>query len=331
MIQAHTASATQEFSFAQSGFDFGDAAPVFRASPVGTWRETEYTFHEHTARFRSAVNAVSNLSGFEHGLFQDALNAQIEEHAAQVEWCKYLGSDEEYTLWPSKVRYEASDAEKIFSYCQDNRNNSTASKEFKVKGDGFGGRSAGIHIKGVGSIVVQFFKDAGGHSVRFCVERATHFLDSYRDDFERVYCDQLVWEGAYSAQTIAEAGNKIASVKTFNVGGREYVNKSISWKSGLCECDAYAICAASEWQGDTFTYQALIKAFDDGSMGRGDSRGLLVKVRGVLCVLEKYVQFYDDQPRTAPIHIASTEEDEIEDEPTFNDFDTEDEDELEFA
>lgn len=319
--------------FAQAGFDFGDETPAFRAAPYGTWNTKSYTFQGYTERFALAQSNLASLTGLEHAVFEDALQSAIEEHAKQVAWCNYSESDTEYSLWGSKIDHQASDIESIIAHCRKSMGRTNSRAEYKVTEDVRGMICAGMYVPGVGSVVVsKWTRNDGGHSMSYTLDRDTHFLECYLDSAERVYCNQLVWEPAYAAQAICESGDKIASVKTFTMDGRRYVHKGATWGRDMAECTAYSICLASEWKGDTFTYKTLTKAWDDGTMGRGDSRGLLVRVQGTLCVLEKYVYVYDDQPRTAPIYSGAEEEDE---EPLFDEHDEQeehdDEEALEFA
>ncbi|MYM92492.1 hypothetical protein [Duganella vulcania] len=297
----------------QFGFDFSDAAPVLGAMPEGTWCDKAYTETEFAERFGRARSFLAQLQGIEHAIFQLTLGAALAEHADQMSRRKKIDEkDQGYTLRSRRAQCGDELVLEFIAYCKNKAATNSKGVECKVT-DTADETSAGLYYEGIGSVVAHWYKRPGSSAVFFAFDRDTHFLDGYRDAFEAIYCDQLVWEPAYCANAIAESGEKIASVRTFKVGAREYVNKGAHWCKDYAQCLAYSIVPAVQWQGDTFNYKSLIQAFDKGAKERGDCRGLLVRVRGQLCVLEKFVSVYDDKPRTAPIGFGvSSEEDDDE-------------------
>ncbi|UUZ66348.1 hypothetical protein LP417_35650 (plasmid) [Polaromonas sp. P1-6] len=104
--------------------------------------------------------------------------------------------------------------------------------------------------------------------------------------------------------------NGIASLPTFTVAGREYVQLGGMHSQSRREGDAWLVGALSDWTGPTFeSYTSHIAAYNAGTVERGDNRGVLVKVRGLVCVLVSPALVYDDNAADAVI-AADEEEDE---------------------
>ncbi|MBX9849089.1 MAG: hypothetical protein K2X64_07315 [Rhodocyclaceae bacterium] len=297
----------------QFGFDFGDAAPVLRAMPEGTWLEKLYSEQEYLDRFARAQAYAHTLDGVLQSAFSLTVSVSVAEHERQMAWRKKSDdADPHYSLWHGRVPVDRDMVRQFIAHCQKMVNKSKGGPEYKVI-DTPHSIEAGVYFPGIGSVVAQLWKRMNSFSLAFNLDRDHYFLESYRDHFESLYCDQLVWEPAYAAQTLAESNDKIVSVRTFKLGGREYVHKGASHGNGYSECDAYSIVPKSQWAGDTYTYRSMIDAFNNGTKERGDCRGLVVRVRGALCVLEKFVLVYDDQPRAAPFGSCQEDEEDPDD------------------
>lgn len=328
----------------QIGFDFGDDGQAYRLDADGTWSPLARVFADHAARMSAAQAALAKLNGIPQVVFATVLEAQIHEYKRQVKHCQYdERPTDAHTLWGCGVKLSGAECESIIAHCVANAGTCGDGVEYKVRQSRSSWSSsvdleAGMFAPGVGSVVVGKFKhaDEWNYSVSFnLAERDSHFLANYMDDVDYAYCSEAVWGPAYSAQLIAEAHTKIPSVRTFKYGGREYVNTgACHGRNHYSQCKAWSIVSAEEWKGDTFTYAEITAAWDRGAAERGDDRGLLVRVRGVLCVLEKPLIVYDDQPRELILSTDDGEEEEIED---FNeiegqsDFEAEDEMEMEYS
>lgn len=299
----------------QIGFDFGDSKPAFRAEPIGTWKEMALPFKAQLKRFDLALATLPTLEGLPHAVFEDALTAAIAEHAAQVKHCKYDADERSYTLWTAKLKYIAADIAKVIEHCRQNQSISGASVEYKVKPCNRGDVVAGMHAKDVGSVIAVMWAPRGSdteprYSLRFVPGRDSFFRESYDDGAESARIPESVWSRAYAAQTLAESGNKVPNVRTFVFRGREYVNTGGLYSGNYRQCHAWAITSAADWEGDTFTYNEMIKAYEDGRLQRGDHRGQLVRVRGQICVLESHLVAFDDDASTAHVMFHSGEEQE---------------------
>jgi hypothetical protein len=148
-----------------------------------------------------------------------------------------------------------------------------------------------VHVPGVGTLELRRWTEYDGMTATYAPWRTTTMLPSYRD-CPRVALPYAVWRGAVSVQALAEASDGIASVRTFAHGGRDYTITGVLYGRQM-EADAWAIVPRQFWSGTTYTRDELHAAYDAGDIERGNHRGHLVKVRGLVCVLEAMSLFHD--------------------------------------
>ncbi len=74
----------------------------------------------------------------------------------------------------------------------------------------------------------------------------------------------------------------------------------------------WSVCLLADWTGPTYNYETQNKAVNDGRIQRSDRRGLIVRVRGQLCVLEAAACFYDDVAKDTTINFRSDDTDQNE-------------------
>jgi hypothetical protein len=86
------------------------------------------------------------------------------------------------------------------------------------------------------------------------------------------------------------------------------------------ECTAWTYCARADWRGPTYSYSTVCRAWDEGRKERGDESGLIVKIKGQLCVLQSVATIYDDNvPRDHhQSRSAATDEQDEDELPEFN-------------
>lgn len=318
----------------QIGFDFGDVTPAYRLAADYTWKERPRTLQEHSVRLVKAQDALSSIVGLPHAVFSDTLQSVVQKHIKQVEWCGYdtHRADAVYELWGHEVSFTPAEYETLIAHCIANDGRTVDGVEYKVRARPSWWSteidvSVGMYVANVGSIVMSrnYSRNGTWYNLSFrLIERHAHFMETYMDDAEYAYCSEAVWGPAYSAQIISENASKIPSVRTFKFQGREYTNTGGSHCGNHSQCSAWSIVSTADWNGETYSYDQLVKAWDRGAAQRGDMRGLLVRVRGQLCVLEKPMRVYDDQPRE--IVFASADDEE---ESNGDDFDQGDADEEE--
>jgi hypothetical protein len=311
----------------QIGFDFCDATPAYHLGADWTWTKQPRRRSEHMARLANSLEGLSQLVGVPHELFSKVLDSVFAEHERQVKWCAYDRNDDcLYDLWGHGMKLTAAEYDSLIMHTMKHDGMTIGGVEYKVRTRPSSWSNemdvtVAIHARGIGSVRIGRYwgKDGTWHSMGFThIERDPLFLEGYRDGAAHAYCSEAVWAPAYSAQLIAEAHKKIPSVRTFKFGGREYVNTGARHCGDYSACSAWAITPVEDWTGDTFSYAELTQAWDRGAAERGDERGLLVRVRGQLCVLESYMTVYDDQPRqilaVQSDQDADVDEDELDDE-----------------
>ena len=276
----------------QSGFQFDNQTLPHFAQAKGTWLQPQFTREEYFSLFDIAQNILADKKDIAGKLFKYALSECIANHDAQISQVNPQGI---YQLWGLRLDdVSKTDLMLFYYHCVAMQNVKGSGAEYKVVND-LKHVEVGMHIPGLGSLKAYFKKSGEWQNLTYTITRSTFFLDSYHDDIESIYAPYRVWESAYCAQVLAESGNKYASVKTFSIGGKRFVNKGTSSSKNWHECTAYSLLPLDLWKGDTFTYSTIIRAYDEGCLQRGDSRGLVVRVKGELCVLDRFYRVYDDK------------------------------------
>ncbi|MDO8336535.1 MAG: hypothetical protein Q7T74_07200 [Candidatus Saccharibacteria bacterium] len=295
----------------QNGFDFTDDIQGYAAQPKGTWLAKEHTTQEYLAAFSRAQRLLLSMAGIGRLLFSRGLGAASAEHQHQLAHCEH-SETERYRLWHSKFACTGEEYSRFVSHCIKFQDTQFEGISYKVR-QFLQGVKVGIYVEGVGSLVTYCLhekKEGRDGHITYTPERDDFFLNSYLDAAPMIYAPCSLWEKAYCAQAIAESKDIHPSVKTFVLDGREFVNKGGMSTQNWRDCNAYSLCPLSAWKGETFTYRSLISAFDDGSLQRGDSRGLIVKVRGVLCVLESFYRIFDNDVSSGHTAIYDDDEDD---------------------
>lgn len=295
----------------QFGFDFQDEKTSYRKKTIGFWNQILKTKCEYFAFFDGAVKKLASLSGIEFFFFSSAIEASIAEHEKQIGH-NNPPDDKKYFLWRSDFDYSKEQFNELLMLCETKQFHEGATVKVRQS---IKETNVALYIEGVGTLKMYRSGDEEKRvHVDYCPFKSKFFEDSYLDDAESIYAPYKTWGNAYAAQTIAESNTQPASVKTFSFNGREFVNKGGMSCKSWHDCNAYSICALSDWNGDTFNHKELLEAFNTGAVERGDCRGLVVKVRGVLCVLEKFFIFYDDnvksEDRDQVYHDDNTDENE---------------------
>lgn len=293
----------------QIGFDFGgDHVPAYALQPEGSWLAPKHTRAELEAIFAKAESLTCALPEAARPLFL----AGVAEARAQLEhMADHLGDrmPAQIALWRSNFEVEPDQLRAFVSLCMGQRGRSIGGIEYKARDCDSMIRTSlvlGMHVQGAGSIVVhQWGQDNIG--IDYKPYRAHLFLPSYLDEIREVFEPCTTWAKAYCADKLSEAGDSAASVPAFTINGREYINTGGMSSGSYRSCQACTFVPASEWLGPTFTYQGLIRAFDEGMAERGDRRGLLVKVRGQQCVIDGVTLVYDDQASRDVVLFADEE------------------------
>jgi hypothetical protein len=301
---------------AQFGFDFGDTAPAFTEAPFGTWNDPEFTLTEHRALFAKASAGLERIAGPARPLFREGIEASSAQLAKMIEWSP-REEDQSFGLWRADFKPDAGQFLAFVAHCSTMIGASFPGIEYKVRSVATM-MTAAMFIQDVGTIIVrQWANDNIG--IDYHPWRDHFFLESYRDTIQRHEVPYTVWGRAYCADKLAMSGKNVASVPTFAVNGREYINDGTTSRGSYCECEGWTFCAAEAWTGPTYNYTSQCKAWDEGRAERGDRRGLIVRVRGQLCVLDGASEFYDNNAQF--LHFSS---DDAEESNTDPDHDTDD-------
>lgn len=311
---------------AQIGFSFfDDAAPAYTADPAGTWLNPEFTFSEYTKFFEVADTVLLSIVGPARSLFTKALamaKSNLKDMAdGQLE------ADEKFSLQCGKFACTDEELQALLNHCNVMAGKTFPGIEYKARTASYG-HNAAMFVENLGTLEVIAWHN-GGAAIFYYPYRDSFFFPSYRDNQPRTFASYKLWGNAYSAQKLAESGTGVASVPTFTVNGREYICTAMAYKGQLRECTAWTFCALSDWSGPTYNYQSLIKAFDNGSKERGDERGMMIRVRGQLCVIDGAAEFFDDTG--AEYEFAPSAEDAADEEDFYQTGDEIEEEEPEYA
>jgi hypothetical protein len=205
--------------------------------------------------------------------------------------------DSPYRFWHAPCDLERDEFEAFAGYCQKQKSKETGatgnpSIETKVREGRLGNLTAALHIRDAGTLIAQQWL-SDNYSISFRPWRDTFFLESVRDAMPSVKAPRLLWHHAYCGDKLANAGQGIAHVPAFKFNGREYVNNSVVSSAACWSCEGWTFRALAGWNGPTYNYQSQCEAWNEGRLERGDRRGLIVRVRGQLCVFDAVTTFYD--------------------------------------
>lgn len=289
----------------QMGFGFlDDAGPVAALElAVGSWERPGFSRAQYQEKLARAEAGLQCLAGPGRPVFR----AGIEGARAYLDASREQGY---FTLPCRAIEIEDEALQALVAHCRTFRDWHAQGVRYKVRE---GGRHdmAGMAVEGVGSVVVTRYDD-GRLVASFLPYEDTFFLDSYQDGEPTHELPYAVWGPAISCQKVVEAKDTPA-VGSFLFKGREYTCVGASYGAGQRSGWCWLLVAASEWTGATATYRELSQAWDDGRRERGDERGLLVRVRGQLCVLHSPAYFVDRNPVDTFVSLIGDEDDDNQD------------------
>lgn len=296
----------------QFGFDFGDAAArAFALDEPGTWLDPEYTVEQYRAMFAKGTDAVQRIAGPARPLFARGLALAGDELEKMVERCDE--DDEPRHLWRVTCKPTDDEFDAFVAHCRAMVGSVFDGIEYKVRDEDGCVATAAMYVRDVGTLIAWRWSETN-RAIDFQPWRDSFFLDSYRDRIHAIEAPYSTWGHAYCADKLANSNDGIASVPTFVVNGREYINDGGFSRGSYRECEGWSFTAFSDWQGATFSYRSQCRAWDNGSLERGDRRGLVVRVRGQLCVLDGAVKVYDTQATDAVWQADDADDVETDDE-----------------
>lgn len=241
----------------------------------GTWLDPQFTTNQYCAMFETARSAVQRIVGPSRSLFERGLGfADAEGHA--------LPTDGEVFVRRDRVQDPRCGAWHV-----DGRN--PCSKRWHAD------RAALVGVDNY-------------YAIDFLPWRDSFLGDSYRDGMQEIEAPCSIWAKAYCADKLVCSSDGIASVPTFMLNGREFINDGGMSHGQYRECEGWSFTPKAEWNGPTYSYRSQCRAWDDGSLERGDRRGLVVRVQ--LCVLDGAVTVYDTRATEAV--WTGTDDDEVD-------------------
>jgi hypothetical protein len=290
----------------QFGFDFCTEAPQAVSAPVAAWLEPDFTKAEWLARIERAEKDARRVVGHARPLFAQNIEA------ARVYFTARDDDGETFSFRGRGIDVTDEQRQAFFAYVVTFTASSFPGIEYKYRDEGWI-KTAAMHVEGVGTLIAREWTADNGN-LYYVPWRDTFFNDSFRDDSRRVFVHAAVWVKAYAAQKIAEAGKKVPSVPTFMLNGREYVQTGNTSARGVREATVWSLMPVGDWKGETLTYSSMCRAWDNGTAERGDQRGLLVQVRGQLCVLAEGMRVYDDSATAMDANYSEPNETDLSDE-----------------
>lgn len=284
----------------QTGFDFGDeVAHRFEASAPGTWLHPQFTTAQYDAIFSKAAQVLPGVVGLTRELFERGLAAARAEHAEMVE-CS--GADDQpYQLWRAECGATGQEFDQFIAHCRAMSGTGLADLESKVRDRRHGLRAA-LYVRDLGTLVA-WRSSAGFCGIDFRPWRDAFLFDSFQDHMALIEASYSAWAPGYCADKLAFADQGVATVPTVVIQGREYIITSVSGNGRYQEGQAWTFCALADWRGPTYNYRSHCHAYDNGSVERGDHRGLIVRVRGELCVIDGAATIVDTQADTSPVVV----------------------------
>jgi hypothetical protein len=265
---------------------FGDSAP-------GMWTEPTWPLAGYEVALSQAKAIVAHLPVAARSLFRSAVDATHNRIAN----LKPRASD--YHLVGHMVNVDHESTVAFRDYCYLMTGECGQDTQFKVRTE-YRAWSAGMYIRGAGSLVVRCFGDTNCR-VEYFPWEDNFFLQSYRDTRRSAQLSQTVWGNAYCADKLADSGAGVASVKPFMFDDRTWIITSIcSGGSEPAMGEAWSLRPITEWPGVTYSYATQGASVEKGLIERGDHRGLVVRARGALHVIDGAMTVFEKAKPVAP-------------------------------
>ncbi|KND54484.1 hypothetical protein BPUN_4473 [Candidatus Paraburkholderia kirkii] len=266
--------------------------------------------------FAKGTDAIQRITGSARSLFVRGRALAGDELEKMVERC---GDDNEPRhLWRVTCKPTDDEFDVFVALCRTTVSSVFDGIEYKVRDEDRSVATAAMYVRDVGTLIASRWSETN-RAIDFQPWRDSFFLESYRDGIQAIEAPYSTWGRAYCADKLANSNDEIASVPTFVVNGREYINDGGFSRGSYRECEGWSFTAFADWQGATFSYRSQVRAWDNGSLERGDRRGLVVRVRGQLCVLDSAVKVYDTQATDAVWQADDADDAETDDETDIDD------------
>ncbi len=269
-------------------------APVLQVSPIGTWLEPEYTCAEYGARIAQAIGEISKLPEPLRSAFTKGIESADNEVSSrrngfdEHRWAMHGAS-----IWDNEQECSQLQAHLVEASTYMSMIPGVEYKRRTIPT----GSDCGVHIEGVGSIVLM--QGANHVSSYFYLHRSSFFMDSYSDHMPVLEVSRSVWEKHCCAGKLCESSDGIASVQAFEHNGINYINDGQMFSKDFASCEGWTYRPLEDWDGTTYSYLKQVDAWEDGSLERGDRRGLVVRVNRKIVVIDGAAHFIDTKCRPA--------------------------------
>ena len=281
----------------QIGFDFGNEHQT--TTVLQRWSDPMFTISEYKSYFSTALSNLSEYEGEIANSFRTLILYCADKLENQNRRMNY-SSHKIFNLWDKRLSFPASQITALINEIENHSNTSEKTVTKIRKNRDY--KAWGIYIDGIGSLT--FYKFPNSESDYSCVDyvpwKSSFFNISFRDDMTWLNVPAFIWSDSYCAHKIADAYDKPAPVDVFQYEGREYVNTGGMSKGDYRECTAWTFVPRKYWNKEVFTYSQLRDEWDVGRIERGNDIGLLIRVRGVECVVNGAVMFFDENCKQAP-------------------------------
>lgn len=310
----------------QAGFDFWageDFTPIEK--PAGTWENrVELSAGQWLAKFEQAETTLLSLAGPGRVAFRMALEQIRARFDEQIQRMEYA-SEDVFGLWVCRPELDDETMDRFIEHCETHAGAKYDRTIYKVAGKTNHVRlkAYGMHVEGLGSLVARDWGNSNRGIDFELIDQDTFFLDSYEDGSPEYEAPYTLWGRAMSCQKLAESGDAVCNVTTVQHLGRDFMVTGIEHGKEYRKGWGWSLVPACDWRGKTYSYRGQIDAYNSGVLQRGDHRGLLVKVRGELCVVDGFAMFIAKGADAEGVVTLDEEDDEPEVGDVFEDLEAE--------
>ncbi|UZM96801.1 hypothetical protein [Pseudomonas putida] len=276
----------------QMGLSFDETVAEAAFGGSESWCSPEYTHDAYKAMLDTAAARLHDVPAEVRPLFEQSIESCLQALLQE----KRCGTDTVQTgsfMWRSALPVSMDQWADLSFLADAGGVNGCRFKQRRAPRS----QTLGIHVPGVGSIVVQAWLKSAEQRCwcEFVPWESSFFRTSHRDVVHLHKLDSHRWDGAVCPAAFAEAGDKVPTVPTVKVNGRQFVIMGASYSREFRDSHGWTFVRHCDWPMQTYSYAELCKLWDAGVLERGDCRGLMAKVQGELCVMAEMVMLYDDK------------------------------------
>lgn len=258
------------------------------AMPAGTWLAPRRSVQEMVALYAQAHQALRRApAGIVREVFEERLEAACMALQAQRARC---GDAHAASL--ARPDDSSIECDRAVAFAEAAQVIGTAGAIVRARvrvDEGHG--DAGVEVEGAGSVVVRWWGEEP--AATFVRWRDRFMLDSWKDEALRIEAASALWSKAYSADVLCMSGDEVASVPACQVGAHLVTVTGMTGGGRIERGWGWQLVPAARWSGVTYSYTSHCEAMERGSIERGDSRGVRVRVHGRECVMARGIVLID--------------------------------------